>query len=492
MKINRKTAIAGVAALGLLAIPASQLLTPVHVQAQTQDIRAPQLGSAPASFAPLVRRVKPAVVSVQVKSTRSVSQTRGGEFFFDMPNLPKGTPFEEFFKQFRRNPEKFKHRKKGRRTMSQGSGFLISADGYIVTNNHVVDDGDTITVILDNGRKYKAKRIGVDKKTDLALLKITRDKPFPFVRFSHKEAQVGDWAIAVGNPFGLGGTVTVGVVSARGRDIGQGNYDDFLQIDAPINKGNSGGPTFNLEGKVIGVNTAIFSRTGGSVGIGFAIPAKQVMSIVADLRINGGVTRGWLGVAIQKVTPDIADSLDLDKVGGVLVADVTQGSPADKAGLRAGDVILQVNESDVKNPRDLARKIARIKPNTKARLLILRDNRKTDLSVRIGRLKGSAQASTDTAGDDGKSLAGLGMTLQRAGDGEDGVEVVAVESGGKADEKGIRAGNLILSINGEKVSSLDDVDRQIEKARKAGKKAILLMVRANKTNRFVALGLDPR
>ncbi len=492
MKINSKTAIAGIAALGLLAIPAAQLVIPDRVQAETAVERITGLGSAPASFAPLVQRVKPAVVSVQVKSARSATKSGGSEFFFDMPNLPKGTPFEEFFKQFRNKPEKFKHRKKGRRIMSQGSGFLISDDGYIVTNNHVVDDGETITVVLDNGRKYKAKMIGVDKKTDLALLKIKGDKPFPFVRFSQKEAQVGDWAIAVGNPFGLGGTVTVGVVSARGRDIGQGNYDDFLQIDAPINKGNSGGPTFNLEGKVIGVNTAIFSRTGGSVGIGFAIPAKQVMSIIADLRLNGGVTRGWLGVAIQKVTPDIADSLELDSTNGVLVSEITKGSPADRAGLRTGDVILQVNEAGVKDPRDLARRIAKIKPDTKARLLILRSGEKMDLSVRIGRLEGKRLAAGKTESENGKSLAGLGMTLQRAPDGKPGIIVLDVEDGGKADEKRIRPGNYILEVNGVKVSTLDDVDRQIAKARDMKKKAILLRVRANGTSRFVALGLDPR
>ncbi len=491
MKINTKTALAGTIALGLLAIPAANILSPAVVQAETSRIAG--MGYAPASFAPLVKRVKPAVVSVRVKSIKNVSKKLGDDFFFDMPNLPKGTPFEEFFKQFRRNPEGYKHRKKGRRTMSQGSGFIISSDGYIVTNNHVIDDGQQITVILDSGRKYKAKKIGVDRKTDLALLKIEGKKPFPYVRFSNKEAEVGDWVVAVGNPFGLGGTVTVGVVSARGRDIGQGNYDDFLQIDAPINKGNSGGPTFNLKGEVVGVNTAIFSNSGGSVGIGFAIPASQAKRIVADLKDNGGVTRGWLGVAIQKITPDIADSLGLEEGQGVLVSDITEGSPADRSGLRTGDVILEVNRRVVKDPRDLARKIAALEPGERARLSIIRGGDERMITVKIGRLEGSGQAAKDNdAGNGGKSLAGLGMTLRRAPDGKKGLVVLEVEAGGKADEKRIRAGNLILEVDGMKVNSLGDLDKALKRAKNAGKKVILLLVRSGKNNRFVALGLDPR
>lgn len=485
--IKSTTALAGLVVLGLLAAPAFNAATSMPAQAKTAPVMSP-MSYAPASFAPLVEKVRGAVVSVQVRRKVSVRDNSGSEFYFDFPDIPKGTPFDEFFKRFQRSPNsKAPHRKK-RRGTAQGSGFIISADGYIVTNNHVVKGGDDITIVLDNGKKLKAKTIGVDKKTDLALLKIKNGNTLPFVEFSNVEARVGDWVVAVGNPFGLGGTVTVGVVSARGRDIGQGSYDDFLQIDAPINKGNSGGPTFNLNGKVVGINTAIFSRGGGSVGIGFAIPANQAKNIIADLKKHGGVTRGWLGVAIQKVTQDIADSLNLDEEHGVLVSQVTAGSPADKAGMRTGDVILDVDGRNVRGPRDLARKIAAIQPGLETKMNVLRHGASKELIVKIGILKDRNSGSAASDANPGSTM-GFGLELQPAADGKGGVMVTDVESGSQAEEKRIAKGDRILEIGGGKVSTIADIDAQISKARKAGKRAILLLIQRGKTNRFVALGL---
>ncbi|PLX41600.1 MAG: hypothetical protein C0605_05465 [Hyphomicrobiales bacterium] len=485
--IKSSTAVAGLVVLGLLAAPAFNAATSLPVEAKSSTALSP-MAYAPSSFAPLVEKVRGAVVSVQVRREASDSGLSRREFYFDFPDLP-GTPFDEFFKRFKRAPgSKSPHRKK-RRGVAQGSGFIISADGYIVTNNHVVKGGDDITVTLDNGKKLKANTIGVDKKTDLALLKVKNGHTLPYVEFSDTEAKVGDWVVAVGNPFGLGGTVTVGVVSARGRDIGQGSYDDFLQIDAPINKGNSGGPTFNLNGKVVGINTAIFSRTGGSVGIGFAIPASQAREIITDLKQHGGVTRGWLGVAIQKVTEDIAESLNLDDDHGVLVSQVTGGSPADKAGLRTGDVILDVDGRNVRGPRDLARKIAAIRPGVEAKMSILRSGSTRELTVKIGTLSDSGGKAPATDGGQSSST-GFGLQLQPATDGKGGVMVAGVDDGSQAEEKHIAKGDRILEINNDKVNNIDDFDAAVAKAKKDGKRAILMLIQRGKTNRFVGLSLS--
>ncbi|MBO0758932.1 MAG: trypsin-like peptidase domain-containing protein, partial [Bradyrhizobiaceae bacterium] len=298
-----------------------------------------QSASRPAGFADIVEKVKPAVISVRVKVD---SGTHSSGFSEDEP-FQKGSPFEYFFRRFGIPEDEFPRGQQHHFTMGQGSGFFISADGYAVTNNHVVDKAESVDVTTDEGKTYTAKVIGSDARTDLALIKIEGRTDFPYVKFSDHPPRIGDWVLAVGNPFGLGGSVTAGIVSARGRDIGAGPYDDFIQIDAPVNKGNSGGPTFDVDGDVIGVNTAIFSPSGGSVGIAFAIPADTVKSVIAQLKDKGIVTRGWIGVQIQPVTQDIADSLGIKKAEGALVAEPQAGSPAAKAGIKSGDVILSVN-----------------------------------------------------------------------------------------------------------------------------------------------------
>ena len=307
-----------------------------HGQALADPVRVQ--GAAPVSFAPVVDAVRPAVVSVRVKAPREDASLDSG----DMPDFPQNSPMERFFRQFRGQNGPQQHQP--RMAMSLGSGFFISDDGYVVTNNHVIDKGQAMTVITDDGTEYTAKVIGKDDKTDLALLKIDAPgKKFTYVKFSEGDVHVGDWVVAVGNPFGLGGTVTAGIVSARGREIGAGPYDDFIQIDAAVNRGNSGGPTFNLNGEVIGVNTAIFSPSGGNVGIAFDIPASTAERIIQDLKEHGSVTRGWLGVQIQSITPEIASSLKLDGDKGALVAEPQENSPALAAGLQAGDAIVAVN-----------------------------------------------------------------------------------------------------------------------------------------------------
>ena len=278
----------------------------------------------------------------------------------------------------------------------EGSGFFISADGYAVTNNHVVDHAKSVQVTTDDGTIYTAKVIGTDPKTDLALIKVDGKKDFPFVKFADQTPRIGDWVVAVGNPFGLGGTVTAGIVSARGRDIGAGPYDDYIQIDAPINKGNSGGPAFDVNGNVIGVNTAIFSPSGGSVGIGFDIPADTAKMVVAQLKDKGHVTRGWIGVQIQPVTPSIADSLGMKKAEGALVDEPQAGSPAAKAGIEAGDVITAVNGTPVKDARDLARKIGTMAPGTSVKLDVLRNGEAKTMTLTLGEMPNEQQAKADT------------------------------------------------------------------------------------------------
>ena len=453
---------------------------------------------APADFTAVVEAVKPAVVSVQVKNgirPAADSERRNRRGFRDRQfgGRPFGDhPFDEFFRHFD-EPRGFGNRpQRQRRSLSQGSGFFISGDGLVVTNNHVVDGGDELIVVTDDGRELEAKLIGSDRRTDLALLKV-EGTGFTYVDFAEEKPPVGQWVVAVGNPFGLGGTVTAGIVSAHGRDIGSGPYDDYIQIDAPVNRGNSGGPTFNTKGEVVGVNTAIFSPSGGNVGIAFAIPAATVEDVIDDLRSDGSVTRGWLGVQIQRVTRDIAESLDVEARRGALVSDPQDDGPAGAAGIEAGDVIIKVDEKAVAGPRKLARMIAAYKPGETVAVTIIRDGEEKVIDVTLGKLETQARAgSGDSTDDDGSGLEAseaLGLALSPNRDG-DGVLVAGVETGSPAAEKGIRAGDVIKSVGGKSVDNAEDVARNIEAARKRDRKSALFHLESERGSRFVAVPLD--
>jgi serine protease Do len=349
-----------------------------------------------------------------------------------------------------------------------------------------------VQVTTDDGTIYKAKVIGTDSKTDLALIKVDANKSLPYVTFANKDARIGDWVVAVGNPFGLGGTVTAGIVSANGRDIGSGPYDNYIQIDAPINKGNSGGPAFDVEGNVIGVNTAIYSPSGGSVGIGFDIPAETAKMVVAQLKEHGFVNRAWLGVQIQPVTADIAESLGLKKVEGSIVDQPEAGSPAAKAGIAAGDVITAVNGAPVKDSRDLARKIGMMAPDTSVKLTLLRSSESKTVDLTLGTMPNQREAKVDIGSD--KSANGmphLGLTLAPANDvagaGGKGVAVVGVDPDGPAAEQGFKTGDVILDIGGKSVANAADVRKAIAEARTQGRSAILMRVKTANATTFVAL-----
>jgi serine protease Do len=393
-----------------------------------------------------------------------------------MPDAPEGMP-----------------RSRHNTITGQGSGFFISADGYAVTNNHVVEKAESVQVTTDDSKSYTAKVIGTDPRTDLALIKV-EGGPFPYVKLSEKMPRIGDWVLAVGNPFGLGGTVTAGIVSARGRDIGASAYDDFIQIDAPVNKGNSGGPTFDTEGNVIGVNTAIFSPSGGSVGIAFAIPSDTVNNVVAQLKEHGTVTRGWIGVQIQPVTQDIADSLGLKKTEGALVAEPQPNSPAVKAGIAAGDVITSVDGKPVKDARDLAKKIGALAPKTSVKLTVLHNGSEKILTLTLGEMPNTkeARASSDE-GDNAADLGKLGFTLapaaRVAGAGSEGVVVTGIDSNGVAADHGFSTGDVILEVAGKSVSTPTDVRQVITTARTEGKRTVLVRVKKGDNTRFVALPL---
>ncbi len=480
--------IAGLLATTAIAGIAGTVAT-YPVQAETVLNLAPAEG-----FADLVERVMPAVISVEVKFANAGNRSDGRSFSFgDLPgldDLPKDHPMRRFFEG---NPGfRFEMPGRGpqRREMGQGSGFLVSADGYAVTNHHVVMNADEVLVKTADGKDYKAKVVGSDAKTDLALLKLESEDPFNFVKFAEKEARVGDWIIAVGNPFGLGGTVTTGVISARGRDIGSGPYDDFLQIDAPINRGNSGGPAFNLQGEVIGVNTAIFSPSGGSVGIGFAIPAVMAKDVVENLRDNGKVTRGWLGIQIQTVTGDIAESLKLPATKGALVADVTEDLPAAKAGIKTGDTVLKVNEQEIDLPKDLARKIAAIPPGKDAILTVIRDGKEKLLTVEVGTMPSDIQASeVPVEKDKPANLASLGLAVSPSSEGT-GVSVTSVEPDSPADDRGIRVGDTILEIDGDEVEHTEGLNKSLAAARDEGRDRVLMLVRSGDRQRFVAMPVE--
>jgi len=453
-------------------------------------------GVQPVSFADVVEKVRPAVVSVRVKS-KAAENTASMESPFDQFEQFGGGDgqMERFFRQFRDGQGKGdgngQPRWQSPFATSLGSGFIISEDGYVVTNDHVVKEGQSVTVILDDSTEYEAKVVGVDERTDLALLKINSpDRKLTYVKFADDAVRVGDWVVAVGNPFGLGGTVTAGIVSASGRDIGSGPYDDFIQIDAAVNRGNSGGPAFNLNGEVIGVNTAIFSPSGGNVGIAFAIPASAAERIIADLQDDGVVVRGWLGVQIQGVTPEIAEGLNLDVAKGSLVADAQADSPAAAAGLKSGDTILAVDGKEVEGPRELSAMIADIDPGSKVTITYWREGAKHDTEVTLGTLPGEQEiAAVDQSGQpeaQPSALDDFGLAVAPSEDAS-GVMVTDVDPNGQAAERGLQPGDVILSVGDDAVTSPADVEKMVENAKEGGMKAVLLRVKTGEQTRFVAL-----
>jgi serine protease Do len=452
--------------------------------------------SQPTGFADLVAKVKPAVISVSVRTEGSAQATALNKDDNGDNVLPfrQGSPMERFFGQFGFRDMPNGQPQMRRNMVGEGSGFFISQDGYAVTNNHVVANAKSVQVITDDGKTLSAKVVGIDTNTDLALIKAEGDN-FPFLKFADRDPRIGDWVIAVGNPFGLGGTVTAGVVSARGRDIGSGPYDDFIQIDAPMNKGNSGGPAFDVDGNVIGVNTAIYSPSGGSVGIGFDIPADTAKMVVEQLKEHGHVTRGWIGVRIQAVTADIADSLGMKKPEGAIVDEPQAGSPAVKAGIAAGDVITAVDGKDVKDSRDLARRIAAKAPGTSVKLGILHNGETKTTTLTLGQLPDQRQARADTEehGINESGTPRLGLTLAPAsevdGAGNRGVAVTAVDPNGPAAERGVQVGDVILDVAGKAVSKPADVRQELADLHKDGKHAVLMRMKSGDTTKFVAVPL---
>ncbi len=496
----RRLALLGtVAALGAAALSIAPGSSPFGMNSFIAPALAAEAAATPPSFGDLVSKVKPAVISVRVR----IDQDNDKSAMLQQNRMESNedTPFDQFSRQFGfRFPGGMNGMPRERHQMitGEGSGFFISADGYAVTNNHVVDHAESVQVTMDDGTTYKAKVVGTDPKTDLALIKVDGRKDFPFVKFSDQKPRIGDWVVAVGNPFGLGGTVTAGIVSASGRDIGNGPYDDFIQIDAPINKGNSGGPAFDMNGNVIGVNTAIFSPSGGSVGIGFDIPASTAKLVVAQLKEKGAVTRGWLGVQVQPVTSDIADSLGLKEARGAIVDNPQDGSPAAKAGIEAGDVITAVNGTAIKDSRDLARTIATLAPGTSVKLDVFRKGDSKTVTLALGELPNERQAKGNGNAGEGRGQPNggtprLGLSLAPAGDvrgaGQNGVVVTEVDPQGPAAQRGIQTGDVILNVGGKAVASVGDVRSELAQAKSSGKRSVLLQVRSAAATRFVAVPL---
>jgi serine protease Do len=380
---------AAVAALIAGGAVETGLVAPNPAHAELRSMSQPMQGLP--SFADMIDKVKPAVVAVKVK-VQNVAAQDDEDQQFAFPDFPPGSPMERFFRQFRDQQDGPRGRHPQQRQFGQalGSGFFISADGYVVTNNHVVENASDVTVTMDDGKELPAKVIGTDPKTDIALLKVDGGSDFPYVRLASEKARIGDWVLAVGNPFGLGGTVTAGIVSAQHRDIGAGPYDDFIQIDAPVNKGNSGGPTFNLSGEVVGVNTAIYSPSGGSVGIAFAIPASTVEQVVASLKDKGTVTRGFIGVQMQPVTKEIAEAIGLKEAKGALVAEAIKDGPAAKAGVRTGDTIIAVDGQPINEAKDLSRRVAQVAPGKTLTLTLWREGKERTVTLEVtGQPKGA-------------------------------------------------------------------------------------------------------
>jgi serine protease Do len=494
-------------------LAAAALAAPLPAPGQT---RLPAPGAPAQGFADLAEKLLPAVVNISstqtVKAERAPQppgapgQPRRGP---DTPQFPPGSPYEEFFKEFFDRQGRAPEGQPPRRAQSLGSGFVIDPSGYVVTNNHVIAEADEIKVILHDNTQLGAKVVGRDPKVDLALLKVEPPKPLTAVRFGDSDrVRIGDWVLAIGNPFGLGGTVTVGILSARARDINAGPYDDFLQTDASINRGNSGGPLFNLAGEVIGINTAIYSPSGGSIGIGFAVPASLARPVIEQLRDFGRTKRGWLGVNIQTVTDEIAESLGLDKARGALVARVTEKGPAEKGGVQSGDVITRFDGKEVTDMRRLPRLVAETPVGKSVKVEVWRKGRTQTLEMSLGELEeNEQQAAAPRPG--GRSQPGAGGTVEALGmsltaltpelrerfevaEKTRGVLITKVDEGSTAAERGLRAGDVIVEVAQEEVTQPAQVLSKVQDAKKANRRSVLIMVERQGEQRFVGLPVDPR
>jgi serine protease Do len=437
---------------------------------------------APLGFADIVERVKPTVVGIRVK-VENVTQS-GEEQQKSL--FPSGSPFDRSLRKFG-IPHPNSSVAKG---MAMGSGFFISADGYVVTNNHVLANGTDPEVMTDNGKTYSAKVVGADPETDLALIKVSAGTDFPYVRLAHDPPRIGDWVLPIGNPFGLGGSVTAGIVSGRGRDIGEGPYDDFIQIDAPVNLGDSGGPSFNVRGEVVGVNTAIFSPSGGSIGVAFDIPAETVKFVVEQLKDKGYVTRGWIGVELQDLTPEIAGAIGLDSAEGALVVRVEPDSPAIKGGVEVADVITSVNNDLVKDTGELVKRLAATPPGSSTKLGVVRDGQETSITLTVGKfprtsIEGKVEKKIS-------ALSVLGLTLApakdaAAGAADRGVVITDISPTSQSAESGLQVGDIIISVGSLSVDTPADVRRFIEEARTRSKRAVLLRIKRGDSMSFVAV-----
>ncbi len=493
------------AALMVAGFVIGSLTAAEPVRAQEPQNRLVENFEAPRSVAPLAKVLSKAVVNISTTMKRKMPLVN--------PHGKNGPFGDEFRKFFERRGGRMPPEHKRRRASALGSGFIIDPKGIVITNNHVIEGADEIIVNLQDGTRLKATLRGRDPKTDLAVLVVKPSRPLPYVEFGDSDkVEVGDWVLAIGNPFGLGGTVTLGIVSARNRDINAGPYDDFIQTDAAINKGNSGGPLFNMKGQVVGVNSAILSPSGGSVGIGFSIPSNLAKKVVAQLVKYGETRRGWLGVRIQTVTEDLAEGLGLKKPMGALVADVTKGGPADRAGLRPRDVIVEFNGVKVEKMRDLPRIVAETPVGAEVVVKILRDGKPLDIKVTLGRLEKAEKMMRKAAREKGKAGVGektkvlLGMKLGPLDDAarkrhkipekvKKGVVVLSVKPGADAEKKGLAAGDVILEAGNVEVSMPADVEKQIEAFRKKGRKAIPFLVlrkAAGYDPRFIALWLKAK
>ncbi|WP_306768488.1 DegQ family serine endoprotease [Roseomonas sp. AR75] len=492
----------------VLALPFA-VAPPSAVTAQQITPQVPPPG-APSSFAPLAQRLLPAVVNIQ--TTQASAQARAGRDAPEVPQAPPGSPFEEFFRDFleRNRPQApgqpGRPQPPTRRGQSLGSGFIIDPSGIVVTNNHVIEGADEINVVLQDNTTIRAELLGADPRTDLAVLRVRHSAPLPSVPFGDSDsAKVGDWVVAIGNPFGLGGSVTAGIVSARGRDIRQGLYDDFIQTDAAINRGNSGGPLFNLNGEVVGINTAIYSPSGGSIGIGFSIPSNLAKNIVAQLRDDGRVRRGWLGVNIQQVTDEIAESLGLgNQARGALVARAQDDGPAAKGGIQAGDVILRFNGQEVREMRNLPRIVAETAVGSRVPVVVWRDGREQTVEVTVAELPSEQQQAAVNPQQQQRQqqteLTGLGLQIApitpelrerfslRAE--SRGVVITEVAPGSTAAERELRPGDVIVEVQQERVTTPQEVQERLERLRRQNRATALLLIESAQGQRWVPLRLN--